>query len=382
MTQTFVDRYMEDDLVYRVIGFIQDNLRLMISFLLTVIVAFFGGKIYGIRTQSIVHSLKERYQNIEVHKKKLIKQIGILGSISKFLTKMIYMLLIVEFAIICNIIYYRGFDYTVLLDSSISRNIMFVSFLGILAIILLNRVVKRLRNTRVKIFSSIDSGLDDIAVSLLANLGPELVSILKGKLLTKSVNVKTEGVQTVPEPRPKPQPVEDPQEKIDLRNKLMQVEIATALLLKQIEKREVGKNILKKDLHRHKVFLSQIRDFEWCQYCLQFALVKDDESEQEKEGQQEDKNKEVVSSPEKTHPAIEENSEKQEDQKGNTDKKRELSETYTVSKEGDKEGCKKDCLTKYFELGGKISQQFNAEEGEIMEMENLYKSIETGAWIN
>lgn len=385
-TQHFVDRYMEDDAVYKIIGFVQDNLKLMIGLVLIAIATFWSGKIYGIKTQSVIYALKERYENIELQKKKLRKQILFLGTLNKAFRKFSLVLLFVDIILIVNTIYHRGFDYNIVLDNSLSRNMIVALFCGMLVTLLVSKPISKYQKNRARYLATIDSGLDDIAKRLLDSLGPELVTILKKKLLNRTVNTKTTSTQAGREPQP--QPVPEFPEKEKFIKTIAEMEIINKGLLVELEKSKLTQTALKADLTRHKHFLQRLKSFEWCESCIQYAVKKEPEEETEENNEKEsveDKEKESVenkekeavlsdpnaaSSPEQTHPKIEENIENQEKQK-----KVEEKDESPLLKDVEKEECKNDCLRRYFEMGIGITEYFNNEEREIIDFKEKFNLV-------
>jgi len=377
----FVDKYMEDDIIYRIIGFIQDNIYLLASIFLIAIISFISGKIYGIKTQSVIYSLKERYANIELQKKKLRKQINFLASSEKVLKKLVYVLLVFEMTLISNMIYHRGFDYSIILANTLSRNLVLGMVFGMLASLISTRFIRKYKEGKRRFLATIDSGMNEIARKLVESLGPELTKVLKAQLLTSSIqtiHTRTKEVQT-DTIKKEPKPVTIPPEVVaQLNGRIEMLEKENMFLRSQLDLDRIGKDIDKKDLGHHRAFLKRIQAFEWCDNCLQYA---ENNEVPDQRGVVENKNDDI-NSPEKTHPVAENNEssneEKPSEEKVEAKAKEEKEETNSIEENAEvpKKGeCQKECLKRYFELGFEISEKFNREESELEELREKYKSI-------
>ncbi len=376
----FVDKYMEDDIIYRIIGFIQDNIYLLASILFLTIASFISGKIYGIKTQSVIYSLKERYANIELQKKKLRNQIHFLASAEKVLKKLVYVLLGFEIILISNMIYHRGFDYSIIINNTLSRNLILGMVFGMFVSLISNRFIRKHKESKRRFLATIDSGMNEIARKLVESLGPELTKVLKAQLLTSSIqtiHTRTKEVQT-DTIKKEPKPVTIPPEVVaQLNGRIEMLEKENMFLRSQSDFDRIGKDIDKKDLGHHQAFLKRIQAFEWCDNCLQYA---ENHEVPDQRGGQENKNDDI-NSPEKTHPAAENNENSNEEKPSeeiNKDKKEEKEEVDSIEENGEtqKKGeCQKECLKRYFELGFEISEKFNREESELEELREKYKSI-------
>lgn len=376
MTQTFVDRYMEDDMIYKIIGLARDNVVYIVAIFVTGLVTFFSGKLYGVKTHSVISALKERYENIEIQKKKLKKQIAFLGSTDKLIKKFIILTFLFQVGLIANIIIHRGFDYTVLLANSLSRNLILMLSAGLLILLIAQRGFRRYKTNKTQYLSTINSGMDDIADKLLKSLGPELTTILKMKLQTKFVNTKTSSTQTVREAKPKAEVVINPAEVNELKKQIAALENLNQTRVGAIELEEITKTILRKDLHRHKSFLQRLKEFEWCENCLQHAEQDEEEEiqEEEKIKEQPEENEEG-GAPEKTHPVNPENKENKDEveaAKNSEEQKKEEAGNNGDQKGGEKGECCNQCLKKYFQMGYEMSEQFNAEEREIFALRSKF----------
>jgi hypothetical protein len=189
-----IDEYMEDDIVYVLIKFTQDNLYAILSTFLAFLIAYWLGNAMGRERAAFVEALRRKFSDIEVQKKKFHNKITRIRKFQTWLKKALYFFIILEILLLIYLFYHYGLSYETILWNTVTRNGCIGAF-ALALICSLSRHFNEKRLSRLyKALSEVSQNVDEIGKELETGLGDQLITILKKRFLAPK-ETKTQSTQ-------------------------------------------------------------------------------------------------------------------------------------------------------------------------------------------